>query len=108
MRFYLDEHISIAVAHGLRQRGHDVETVNETKNTGKNDKEQLSYAVEKQRIIVTADSDFLAMAKRENIRHPGIVFLTDQQVSPGGIISKIDRIALFLSQKDMENHVEFI
>lgn len=108
MRFYLDEHVSRAIANGLKQRGHDIETVHEAKNTGKSDREQLAYATEKKRIIITADSDFLVIVEREKIHHGGIIFITEHHIQPGEIIRRIDRIATLLSQEDMENHIEFV
>jgi len=108
MRFYLDEHISKAIANGLRQRGHDVETVQEAKNIGKSDREQIVYAAQKEMIIVTADSYFLAIVNKEKMNHPGIIFITGQDIMLGEVIRRIDIISTFLSQENMKNHIEFV
>lgn len=108
MRFYLDEHISKAIAIGLMQRGYDIETVQEANNTGKSDKYQLTYTDRVKRVLITADSDFLAIISKEKIGHSGIIFITDQRIKPGEIIRRIDKLSAFMSQDNMKNHIQFV
>jgi len=64
--FYLDEHIHRAVADGLRRRGVKVLTVQEARRSGLSDREQLSFALSEQRVMVTMDytSRSLSVVKR--------------------------------------------
>jgi len=64
IRFYLDEHIPSAVADGLRRRAVNVLTVQNAGRSGWSDSEQLSFAHQEQRVLVTMDSDFLVIASR--------------------------------------------
>ena len=73
IRFYLDEHIHSAIAEGLRRRGVDVLTVQKAGRTGLSDREQISFALAEQRVIVTMDSDFLVIAA-EGTSHAGIAY----------------------------------
>jgi predicted nuclease of predicted toxin-antitoxin system len=73
IRFYLDEHIPSAVAEGLRQRGVDVLTVQDAARSGLSDQEQLSFAHQEQRAMLTMDSDFLVIAT-QGLLHSGIAY----------------------------------
>jgi predicted nuclease of predicted toxin-antitoxin system len=57
IRFLLDEHIPSAVAAGLARRGIDVLTVQEVGRSGFEDSEQLQFATENNRVVVTFDRD---------------------------------------------------
>src|SRR4051794_23988430 len=45
IRFHLDEHIDVAVAQGLRRRGIDVTTTDDTRLVGADDPEHIAFAV---------------------------------------------------------------
>lgn len=51
--FALDEHIAPAVAAGLRRRGVDVTTSQETELLGASDERQLAHATTHGRVFVT-------------------------------------------------------
>ena len=61
IRFHLDEHISEAVARGLRVRGIDVTTSIEAGLKARPDEEHLAFGVAQQRVVVTHDDDFLVL-----------------------------------------------
>ena len=63
MRFHLDEHIHPAVADAMRRRGIDVTTTAEADLIGEPDAAQIAFAQAIGRVIVTADADFLRLAK---------------------------------------------
>ena len=73
LRFYLDEHVSTAVAKGLRWRQIDVKTSAEAGLLAIPDSQQLEFAKQESRVIFTNDADFLRMAA-EGIEHCGIVY----------------------------------
>ncbi len=108
MRFYCDEHISGAVVTGLGLRGHDVQTVLEAGNEGNDGCSQRAYALQENRILVTADADFLVLAHSKHKPHAGIVFIARQHTPPGELIRRIDRLATLLPPESMRNHIEFV
>lgn len=60
IRFHLDENVSGAVAHGLRQYGIDVTTTPEVGLVGATDKEQIAFAIATGQVLFTQDKDFFA------------------------------------------------
>jgi predicted nuclease of predicted toxin-antitoxin system len=62
IKFYFDEHVPQAVADGLRRRGVDVLVVQDTGRRGAPDDEQLAFASQQGRVMVTMDSDYLILA----------------------------------------------
>ena len=82
IRFYFDQHIQGAVAHGLRQHGLDVLTAQDAGRCGLPDPDQLAFAAGDDRVMVTFDSDYLAL-HQAGVRHA--------LESPGSRISGTDR-----------------
>ena len=106
IRFYLDEHVSRAVARGLRQRGVDVLTVPEAGLMGAADEEHLRRAAGEGRAVFTQDDDFLRLASKGH-PHAGIVYAR-QQTRVGDIIHGLMLIHDVLDADDMWNHIEFL
>jgi predicted nuclease of predicted toxin-antitoxin system len=52
VKFYLDEHIPKGVVEGLRRRGVDVLTVQESGRSGDSDEKQLAFAAREGRVLV--------------------------------------------------------
>ena len=106
IKFYLDEHVSRAVAKGLRQRGADVLTVPEAGMIGASDEEHLALAERESRVVFTQDDDFLRLAA-QGYPHSGIVYA--RQPTPiGEIIYGLMLVFQVLSPEEMRNHVEFL
>ena len=74
VKFYLDEHVNLAVASGLRRRDIDVLTTQEADMLGVSDEEHLILATNQGRVLFTQDDDFLRL-HAQNIDHPGIVYV---------------------------------
>jgi len=107
IRFYLDQHIPVAVARGLRRRGVDVLTAQEAERCSLSDEEQLLLAQADGRVLVTFDDDFLSLAA-SGIRHAGIAFCTAAKYSIGELIYALLLLHAVLSPADMRNHIEFL
>lgn len=73
IKLYLDEHVPSTVARGLRRRGIEVKTAQDSGLLGAEDEEHLDFAVSEQRAVVTQDADFLRAA-RAGVTHLGIVY----------------------------------
>lgn len=100
VRFYLDEHVPLAITLGVRRRGGDVQTVQEAGLRGATDDEQLAYAVTTGRVVVTQDTDFLRLHAAGH-PHQGIVYASPQ-LSVGMLIHEL------LTAEDMVNHLEYL
>lgn len=107
LRFHFDEHVSHAIAEGLRVRGIDVTTPSETGLLGASDPEHLAFALRSSRAIFTNDEDFLIMAAAEE-EHPGIFYCKAGARSIGYIV---DALSFFSDEREpheMLNCVEFL
>jgi predicted nuclease of predicted toxin-antitoxin system len=91
LRFLLDEDVSAPVAAGLRARGIDAVSVYEIGRSNQriSDPEQLQFAVEQGRVLVTYNrGDFQvldALWQAESRPHSGILWCTDTIVRRPGI-----------------------
>ncbi len=106
IQFHLDEHIPRALASGLKRRGIDVTTSQDSSLPGTSDLEQLSFAVNESRVLVTRDDDFLKRHAR-GIEHSGIVFVA-RPIEIGRFVRELFLIYQVLEPADMKNHVEFL
>jgi len=64
LRAYADEHVQFAIVQALRARGMDVVTVQDRGREGTDDAELLADALRDQRVMLTNDTDFLALASQ--------------------------------------------
>ena len=88
IRFYLDQHISSAVAKGLRERGVDALTAQEAGRCGFSDLDQLKFATSGGRVVVSFDRDFLKLSA-EVSSHSRIVALSGAKYSIGQLIAAL-------------------
>ncbi len=107
IRFYFDQHIPISVAEGLQRRGADVLTAQEADRCGYTDEEQIAFAQNEKRVIVTFDDDFLRIAST-GIQHTGIAFCAGTKYSIGELIHALMLLHSVLEPNDMHNHIEFL
>ena len=79
VRLYLDEDVDPHLAQDLRQRGYDALAASEAGQLGRADREQLNYARQQGRVLLTHNrNDFLALAKEyalQRIPHAGILYM---------------------------------
>jgi predicted nuclease of predicted toxin-antitoxin system len=107
IRFYLDEHVPRAVSKGLQQRGIDVLTTQEAGRRGRSDDEQLALALQDGRVMVTLDSDYVALAA-QGTEHAGIAYAKPGTRSIGELVRGLLLIHDALQPGDMLNHVEYL
>lgn len=106
IKFYLDEHIANAVAHGLRQRGIDVLTVDEAGLLGATDEEHLQRARTGVRVVVTQDADFLRIYAAGS-EHAGLI-VTRQETSIGSLIRFLVLVHGIYTAEEFVGRVEFL
>lgn len=107
IRFHLDENVNLAIASGLRRRGIDVTTSKDAGLVGASDAEQLRYARQEGRVIVSQDTDFLAMAAT-SAEHAGIAYARKGTRSIRQIIDQMELIHAVLTAEDMHGNVEYL
>lgn len=105
-RFHLDESVNPAIAEGLRLRGIDCIATREVGLRGASDVEQLAFATSQQRILVTTDDDFLALAPRQP--HLGILYWHQERHSIGEVIRRIVRLCEQHTPEAIRNRVMFL
>jgi len=107
IRFHLDEVCDPRIAAGLRQRGVEITTTAEAGLLGASDEEQLAYAWNQGRAIVTHDADFL----RLNVavaEHAGIIYCPLQSRPLGELVRLLLLIWEILEPSEMRSRVEFL
>jgi hypothetical protein len=107
IKFYLDEHVPAAVCKGLRRRAVDVLTVEEAGRSSMPDDAQLAFALQEGRVMVTLDSDFVALAAR-GTEHDGIAYASPGTRSVGELVRALLLIHWTLEPGDMIGHVEYL
>ncbi len=80
MRFLADENVSRLVIERLRNRGHDVVSIAETR-AGAPDKDILDAADADDRILITEDRDFGELVIRQRLGVRGVILLELDRLS---------------------------
>jgi hypothetical protein len=106
VRFLLDEHVPYAVAEALRRRGIDVATPADAGLLGAADEAYLAYARDTERIVVTADSDFLRLHRE--LPHAGIAFSGRHGRTVGQLVAGLVLIYEALEASEIVGRVEFL
>jgi hypothetical protein len=107
VRFHLDEHVPFGVAAGLRRRGIDVTCAAEMGLVAVRDQEQLSFAAESGRVLVTQDADFLRLHDG-GIAHAGIAYCQQGKLTIGGMLRRLLLIHDLMTAEEMQGRVEFL
>ncbi len=107
IRFYMDQHCPSAVTQGLRQRGIDVLTAQEAQRCGLPDSDQLAFATSEERVMVSFDSDYLAL-HRSGVTHAGIAWCPQQKYSIGMFVQILELLHSVADRNQMRNHVEYL
>ena len=107
IRFHLDEHVSHAVADGLRRLGIDVTTTTDAGLLGADDTDQIAYGLLQGRVIFTEDDDFLVLAAA-GIEHAGLGYCFQNTRSIGQIIRALELIWEVYEPDEMKNRIKFV
>lgn len=104
--YYVDEHIGTAVVSGIVLRGVDLLTVKQAGLLGAPDAEQLAFALNQQRGLVTKDDDFVKI-HASGVEHAGVV-LVPERMPVGETIKGFMLIYQVLEPEDMICQVEYL
>jgi hypothetical protein len=109
-KFYLDEDIDVALEQALINRGVDVVSTLKAGKIGNTDEEQLSFAKNEKRIIITHNvRDFVILHKKnsnDDRTHSGII--VSDQLPIGTLLKRVMKLWFTLDAKEMESRIEFL
>jgi uncharacterized protein with PIN domain len=113
IRLYIDEDaMDHALVRGLRTRGVDVATVEDSETNGDDDRSQLIYATQQRRVLYTRNlRDFCQLHDEymaEGRQHTGIIVIYRQRYSVGEQIRRLLALIQDKSAEDMENVLHFL
>jgi hypothetical protein len=107
IRYFMDEHFPAPVTQGLRQRGIDVLTAQEAGRGGLPDPDQLAFATAEERVLVTFDTDYLAL-RQAGVPHAGIAWTPQQKYGIGMLIQLLELLHGVADRDRMRNRVEYL
>lgn len=109
-RFYLDEDIDVALEQALINRGVDAVSTLKAGKIGNTDEEQLLFARNEKRSIITHNvRDFVILHKKfisDDRKHSGII--VSDQLPIGTLLKRVMKLWFTLGAKDMESRIEFL
>ena len=103
----MDQHFPAPVSRALVRHGVDVLTAQEANRCGLPDSDQLSFATAEDRVMVTFDSDFLAL-HQSGVKHADIAWCPARKYSIGELIQAVLLLHGVLDRESMYNHVEYL
>lgn len=107
VQYYMDQHYPGPVARTLRQRGIDVRTAQQAGRCGLIDADQLAFASSEERVMVTFDSDFLAL-HQSGVSHAGIAWCPQQKYGIGMLVQLLELLHSVARRQEMRNRVEYL
>lgn len=107
IRFYMDQHFPGPVSQGLRRHGVDILTAQDAGRCGLPDSDQLAFATAAQRVVVTFDTDYLAL-HQTGIQHAGVAWCQERKYTVGQLIQALLLVHGVLDRDSMRSHVEYL
>ena len=107
IRFYADQHYPAAVSEALLRLGFDVVTAQSAGRCGRSDTDQLSFASDKGRVLLTFDADFLDPVI-SGVEHAGIAWCEARKYSYGELIRMVSVLHAVVSAEEMKNRLEYL
>ena len=108
---YADEHVPLAVVRALRRSGHDVVRSQEVFPLGTQDQIHFEKAVAEGRVLLTQDSDFLALSARflaQGNHHPGLVYWPQNLYTIGQVVRRLTAYLKTTSPESRSDLVKFL
>ncbi|MFC2172410.1 DUF5615 family PIN-like protein [Acidobacteriota bacterium] len=100
MKIYLDEDLSPEIARALRKKGIDAISAHDAGNTGLTDAEQLAFAAQEGRCLVTRNARHFILLARSAVRqhesHAGILICSPRLTGSefATIANRLSKIAM--------------
>lgn len=100
------ESVTTDIAAGLRRRDRDCTTTQELGMLGASDDEQMAYCRAENRIIISADTDFLRLLQA-NTEHPGMIYWGTVKHF-GQIVNEIDAMCFTMNADEFKGKVFYL
>lgn len=107
IQFHLDESVNHAVAAGLKRRGIGVTKATEAGLLAGTDEDQLTYAHQQGRVLVTHDDDFLKL-HRQGVQHVGIAYVKQERRTIGQIVLALANLYHSQTEQSLRGQVVFL
>lgn len=107
IRYHLDESADGRLFPALSRRGIDVTTPTEQGLLGATDQEQLDFATSHGRVLVTQDTDFLAM-HHSGIKHAGIAYDVPGHRTVSELVRHLCLLHDCVNSDEMVGRVEYV
>ncbi len=108
---YADEHVPATVIQALRRAGHDALRALESYEQGTEDLTRFERAVREDRVFLTQDTDFLALASEllsEGRHHPGVIYWPQGTCGIGQVIRKLKQYLETTTPESRRDLVKFL
>jgi predicted nuclease of predicted toxin-antitoxin system len=89
----------------LRAIGHNVQDIKELGMSGQDDEAILRYARKKNRVLITADSDFANLKKFPLIKEPGRIVLSIGSTSSFRLNRALERLFRLMKLRDFKGNL---
>lgn len=110
VRLFLDEDVHSGLAPALRKRGYDVYHTQELEGKGRSDSEQLAFAAQDQRCLLTFNvKDFVILHNfyvKNGQDHWGII--VSKQIPLRETLRRILQLLQRVSKEALKNRIEFL
>jgi predicted nuclease of predicted toxin-antitoxin system len=107
LRFYFDESVPLAVSQQLATQGIDVVSAHSLGELGDSDSSHLSRASAMERVLCTADTDFLVLAKTV-FNHHGVIYGSQSKVNIGQWVKDIRTLYAQFEAETLVSNVIFL
>ncbi len=111
LSFYMDVHIPRSITNALRLKSINILTAQEDNTTLLDDKSLLQRATEKERVLVSFDTDLLSIVTdfyKTGKNFSGLIYAHPLKISIGKCIKDIETIASVVSVDEMQNQIIFL
>lgn len=82
-------------------------TTQEADRCGLSDLDQLAFATDEGRVLVTFDADYLALQQAQ-VEHAGIAWCREQKYGIGMLVRLLELLCRATDRDRMRNHVEYL
>lgn len=110
IKLFLDEHVWQGLTGALRELGYDALHVCDADRAGMDDDEQLAFAAEQGRVVLTYNiKHFAPLAQvwyEAGRDHAGIIL--SEQLEPGELLRRVKKLLATVSAEEMSNAVRFL
>jgi hypothetical protein len=110
LKLFLDEDIHTGLSHALQQRGFDVVHTQDLKRKEKSDSDQLAFAVQEERCLITFNvRDFVNLHNQyagQSQEHWGII--VSRQMPIGETLRRLLKKVGLATRADFKNRIDFL